>query len=74
LLNGINVPTVDKIVDVHSPKFHKVQQSSTTSVLQVAESKEAKKGNAPAPKADSGLAQKCPIFSSFCFNEMRVAC
>jgi hypothetical protein len=61
-LNDINVPTVDKIVDTDSPEFHKV---STTSVLQVAESKDAPEGSAPAPKAVSGLAQKCPIFNSF---------
>ena len=28
----------------------------------------------PAPKADSGLARKGPIFSSFYFNEMRPTC
>jgi hypothetical protein len=39
--------------------------------LQVVESKEAKKDDAPAPKADSGLAEKCPIFNGFCFNEMQ---
>jgi hypothetical protein len=25
----------------------------------------------PAPKADSGLMRKCPIFNGFYFNEMR---
>ena len=70
-LNGINVPTVDRIVDMNSPKFHK---SSTTSSFQPVESKDALKGSAPAPKTVSGLARKCPIFNGFCFIEIWAAC
>jgi hypothetical protein len=33
LLNGINVPTVDKIVDMHFPKFHRVQQPRPSKLL-----------------------------------------
>jgi hypothetical protein len=32
-LNDINVPTVDKIVDIHSPKFHRVQQPRLSKLL-----------------------------------------
>jgi hypothetical protein len=32
-LNDANVPTVDKIVDTHSPKFHKVQQPQSRKLL-----------------------------------------
>jgi hypothetical protein len=32
----------------------------------------ASDSSAPVPKADSGLAQKCSIFSGFYFNEMQL--
>jgi len=57
---------------------HKRAQSiphgSTLSNFQVIESKDASEDSAPVPKADSGLARKCPIFNGLCFNEMRAAC
>lgn len=28
----------------------------------------------PAPKADSSLPAKCPVFNTFCFNELRRSC
>ena len=54
--------------------FLKVPQSSTTSSFQVVESKDALKGSAPAPKADSGRDTKSCVFSTFCFKQMARPC